>query len=58
MNFSKMYTFFSFDQGIVYKQRGHKRPRGIKDRSPIIYLLELIEDVKIGISRKCFIALE
>ena len=41
-----------------YKQTGHKRPHGTKDRSLIIYLLELIEEVKIGVSKKCSIALE
>ena len=39
----------------TYKQTGHKRPRGIKDRSPIIYLLELIEEVKIGISKNALL---
>ena len=97
MKFSKIYTFFRFDQGKVclckcklnasgqeigkelelasltltfkevfarllnpssnksYNQTGHKRPRGIKDHSPIIYLLELIEEVKIGISKNALL---
>ena len=38
-----------------YKPTGRKRPRGIKDRSPIFYLLELIKEVKIRISRNAFL---
>ena len=38
-----------------YQQTGHKGPRGIKDQSPIFYLLELIKEVKIGISRNALL---
>ena len=38
-----------------YQQTGHKGPRGIKDRLPIFYLLELIKEVKIGISRNALL---
>ena len=40
---------------IPYQQTGHKGPRGIKVRSPIFYLLELIKKVKIGISRNALL---
>ena len=34
---------------------GHKGPRGIKDRLPIFCLLELLEEIKIGISRNALL---
>ena len=38
-----------------YQGEGHKGPEGIKDRSPNLYLLELIKEVKIGISRNALL---
>ena len=38
-----------------YHQTGHKKTRGIRDRSPILCLLELLEEVKIGISRNALL---
>ena len=50
-----MYTNLQEQVLLEYQQTGHKGPRGIKDRSPIFYLLELIKDVKIGISRNALL---
>ena len=52
--FCNDYVYYRFNFNI-YNGSGRKGPWGVKDQSPIFYLLELIKEVKIGISRNALL---